>query len=235
VGVASASAIAYFFLKKVSPERKRYAGILACGVVAVLFSAGLLNFFYHAMWHYMAIQGWLCILVAETVDGVCTRLGTPKSVELVLACSIMWCCAGGFAGISMLRDRSARSSSPADAAGAAMVRETTALRQAYDPHLHPQIKTYESGGELSSVDSYLWIYMETAFNEPFVRLTDTLSYSVFQWYEPVGDDRYLFLVCPHQPDSQDCTNNFLTHYRQYAKVKDVIANDAYDIVLAKRN
>jgi hypothetical protein len=233
-GLASASAIAYFFLKTISPQRKQHAGILACGVAAVILSAALFNFFYHAMWHYMAIEGLLCILVAESVHGVWTRLGAPRSIELVFVCSLIWCCAGGFAGISMLRDRSIRSSSPADAAGAAMVRETMALRQASDPHSHPQIKSYESGEELSNVNPYLWMYMENAFNEPFVKLTDTLSYSVFHWYEPVGDDRYLFVVCPHQTHPQDCRDNFSTHYSQYAIVKDVIANDTFDIVLAKR-
>jgi len=128
---------------------------------------------------------------------------------------------------------SGKSASPADAAGAAIVRETAALRQASDRHLRPQIKRYGTGGELSN-DSYLWIYMENAFNEPFVKLTDTLSYSVFQWYEPVGDDRYVFVVCPHEARPQDCRDNFLMQYRQYAIVKDIIANDAYDIVLAKR-
>jgi hypothetical protein len=173
------------------------------------------------------------MLVAESIHVASTRLRAPRSVELVFICSLVWCFAGGFAGISMLTDRSpGRSSSSADAAGAALVREMTALRQTLsEPRLRPQIKTYENGNELSNGVPYLCIYMEKAFNEPFVKLSNNVSYYP---YEPVGDDRYLFVVCPHQACPQDWRNDFSTRNKQYAIVRDVIANDAFDIVLAKR-
>ena len=232
-GLAGASIIAYFFLKTISAERKRHSAILACGLAAVLLTAALFNFLYHATWHYMAVEGLLCMLVAEAVHGVSTRLRAPRSAEFVFSCSLVWCCSGGFAGISMLTDRSpGRSPSSADAAGAALVRETTALRQALsEPHLHPQIKSYENGNELSNGVPYLCVYMENAFHERFVKLSNNVSYYP---YEPVGDDRYLFVVCPHQACPQDWRDDFSTRYKQYAIVKHVIANDAFDIVLAKR-
>jgi hypothetical protein len=232
-GLASSAVIAYFFSDTRFRERKRNAAILASGVAVVLLTAALFNFLYHAAWHYMAIEGLLCMLIAEAVHSAFTHLRAPRTVELVFSCSLLWCCAGGFAGISMLSDRSpGKSSASADAAGAAVVRETTALRvRRSEPYLHPQIKLFENGNELSNGVPYLCLYVENAFDERFVKMSNNVSYYP---YEPVGDDRFLFVVCPHQTCPQDWRNVFSTRYKQYAIVKDVIANDAFEIVLADR-
>jgi hypothetical protein len=186
----------------------------------------------------MAISGLLCILVAETVHAAFTRLRVPGSIQFVFGASLIWCFAGGFAEISIITDRSSGiSPSLANAAGAAMVRDTTALRQALsEPQLHPQIKGYENGNQLSNGNPYLWTYMENAFNERFVKLSSSVSYYSVSYYgyEPVGDDRYVFIVCARPACPHDWRKEFSAYYGQYAIVKDVIANDAYDIVLAKR-
>jgi hypothetical protein len=238
IGLTIASVAAYFSLKASSWERRRHAGILVSGILGFLFTAAMFNFLYHATWHYMAILGLYCMLVAETVNGAFTRLQVPKSIQCVFGVSLIWCFAGGFVGMSMFTDRSARiSSSLANAAGAAIVRETIALRQALsEPQFHPQIKAYENGNQFSKGNPYLWTYMENAFNERFVKLSTSVSdYGVsYYGYEPVGDDRYVFIVCTRQACPQDWRKGFSAHFRQYTIVKDVIANDAYDIVLAKR-
>jgi len=238
LGLTTALAAAYFSLKASSLERRRHAGILVCGILGFLFTAALFNFLYHATWHYMAILGSCCMLIAETVNGAFTRLRVPKSVQWIFGVALIWCFAGGFGGVSKFTDRSARiSPSLANAAGAAIVREATALRQALsEPQLHPQIRGYEIGNQLSNGNPYLWTYMENAFHERFVKLSTSVSYYSVSYYgyEPVGDDRYVFVFCARQACPQEWRKEFSAHFRQYTIVKDVIANDAYDIVLAKR-